>query len=44
MASRVVIADDGSVASEDAVAFGLTWCRSAGHVPIIATVFPRSTR
>ncbi len=40
MASRVVIAYDGSVASEDAVAFGLTWCRSAGDVPIIATVYP----
>jgi len=40
MASRVVIAYDGSEASEDAVAFGLTWCRSTGDVPIIATVYP----
>jgi nucleotide-binding universal stress UspA family protein len=40
MASRVVIGYDGSEASEDAVAFGLTWCRSTGDVPIVATVFP----
>jgi nucleotide-binding universal stress UspA family protein len=40
MASRVVIAYDGSEASEDAVAFGLAWCRSTGDVPIIATVYP----
>jgi nucleotide-binding universal stress UspA family protein len=31
---------DGSEASEDAVAFGLTWSRSTGDVPIIATVYP----
>ena len=40
MASRVVIGYDGSEASEDAVAFGLTWCRSTGDVPVIATVYP----
>jgi nucleotide-binding universal stress UspA family protein len=40
MASRVVIGYDGSAASEDAVAFGLTWCRSTGDVPIVATVYP----
>jgi nucleotide-binding universal stress UspA family protein len=40
MANRVVIGYDGSEASEDAVAFGLTWCRSAGDVPIVATVYP----
>jgi nucleotide-binding universal stress UspA family protein len=40
MASRVVIGYDGSEASEDAVAFGLTWCRSTGDVPIVATVSP----
>jgi nucleotide-binding universal stress UspA family protein len=40
MASRVVSGYDGSEASEDAVAFGLTWCRSTGDVPIVATVFP----
>lgn len=40
MANRVVIGYDGSQASEDAVAFGLTWCRSTGDVPIIATVYP----
>jgi nucleotide-binding universal stress UspA family protein len=40
MASRVVIGYDGSEASEDAVAFGLTWCRSTCDVPIVATVFP----
>jgi nucleotide-binding universal stress UspA family protein len=40
MADRVVIGYDGSEASEDAVAFGLTWCRSTGDVPIIATVYP----
>jgi nucleotide-binding universal stress UspA family protein len=40
MASRVVIGYDGSEASEDAVAFGLTWCRSTGDVPIVATVYP----
>ena len=40
MASRVVIGYDGSEASEDAVAFGLTWSRSTGDVPIIATVYP----
>lgn len=40
MTSRVVIGYDGSEASEDAVAFGLTWCRSTGDVPIVATVFP----
>jgi nucleotide-binding universal stress UspA family protein len=40
MASRVVIGYDGSEASEDAVAFGLTWCRSTGEVPIVATVYP----
>ena len=38
MASRVVIGYDGSEASEDAVAFGLTWCRSTGDVPIVARV------
>jgi nucleotide-binding universal stress UspA family protein len=40
MASRVVIGYDGSEASEDAVAFGLTWCRSTDDVPIVATVYP----
>jgi nucleotide-binding universal stress UspA family protein len=40
MASRVVIGYDGSETSEDAVAFGLTWCRSTGDVPVIATVYP----
>jgi nucleotide-binding universal stress UspA family protein len=40
MANRVVIGYDGSEASEDAVAFGLTWCRSTGDVPIVATVYP----
>lgn len=40
MASRVVIGYDGSEASKDAVAFGLTWCRSTGDVPIVATVYP----
>ncbi|MET0522060.1 MAG: universal stress protein, partial [Jiangellaceae bacterium] len=29
-----------SEASEDALAFGLTWCRSTGDVPIVATVYP----
>ena len=40
MASQVVIGYDGSEASEDAVGFGLTWSRSTGDVPIIATVYP----
>jgi len=40
MASRVVIGYDGSAASEDAIAFGLTWCRSTGDVPINTTVYP----
>jgi nucleotide-binding universal stress UspA family protein len=40
MASRVVIGYDGSEASEDAVAFGLTWCQSTGDVPVVATVYP----
>jgi nucleotide-binding universal stress UspA family protein len=40
MASRVVIGYDGSEASDDAVAFGLTWCQSTGDVPIVATVYP----
>ena len=40
MASHVVIGYDGSEASDDAVAFGLTWSRSTGDVPIIATVYP----
>jgi nucleotide-binding universal stress UspA family protein len=40
MASRVVIGYDGSEASEDAVAFGLTWCRSTSDVPVVATVYP----
>ena len=40
MASQVVIGYDGSETSEDAVAFGLTWSRSTGDVPIIATVYP----
>ena len=40
MASRVVIGYDGSDAGEDAVAFGLTWCRSTGDVPVVATVYP----
>jgi nucleotide-binding universal stress UspA family protein len=40
MASRVVIGYDGSEASKDAVAFGLTWSRSTGDIPIIATVYP----
>ncbi len=40
MASRVVIGYDGSEGSEDALAFGLTWSRSTGDVPIIATVYP----
>jgi len=40
MAGRVVIGYDGSEASEDAVAFGLTWCRSTGDVPIVAAVYP----
>jgi nucleotide-binding universal stress UspA family protein len=43
MASRVVIGYDGSEASEDAVAFGLTWCRSTGDVPIVATVYPEES-
>jgi nucleotide-binding universal stress UspA family protein len=38
--TRVVIGYDGSEASEDALAFGLTWCRSTGDVPVIATVYP----
>ena len=38
--SRVVVGYDGSEASEDALAFGLTWCRSTGDVPIVATVYP----
>ena len=37
MAWRVVIGYDGSDAGEDAVAFGLTWCRSTGDVPVVAT-------
>ena len=40
MAWRVVIGYDGSDAGEDAVAFGLTWCRSTGDVPVVATVYP----
>jgi nucleotide-binding universal stress UspA family protein len=36
----VVIGFDGSPPSQDAVAFGLTWCRSTGDVPIVATVYP----
>jgi nucleotide-binding universal stress UspA family protein len=40
MASRVVIGYDGSEASEDAVAFGLTWCCSTSDVPVVATVYP----
>jgi nucleotide-binding universal stress UspA family protein len=40
MAWRVVIGYDGSEAAEDAVAFGLTWCRSTGDVPVVATVYP----
>lgn len=40
MTRRVVIGYDGSTASEDALAFGLCWCRSAGDVPIVATVYP----
>src|SRR4029453_14033305 len=40
MASRVVIGYDGSEGSEKAVAFGLTWSRSTGDIPIIATVYP----
>jgi nucleotide-binding universal stress UspA family protein len=40
MASRVVIGYDGSEASEDALAFGLTWSRSTGDVPMVATVYP----
>jgi nucleotide-binding universal stress UspA family protein len=40
MAWRVVIGYDGSDAAEDAVAFGLTWCRSTGDVPVVATVYP----
>ena len=40
MASRVVIGYDGSEGSEDALAFGLTWSRSTGDVPIVATVYP----
>ena len=40
MASRVVIGYDGSAASGTRSAFGLTWCRSAGDVPIVATVYP----
>ena len=40
MANRVVIGYDGSEASEDGVAFGLSWCRSTGDVPIVATVYP----
>jgi hypothetical protein len=43
MTSRVVIGYDGSEASEDAVAFGLTWCRSTGDVPIVATVYPEES-
>ena len=38
--TRVVIGYDGSEASQDALAFGLTWCRSTGDVPVIATVYP----
>ncbi|HEX3204714.1 MAG TPA: universal stress protein, partial [Propionibacteriaceae bacterium] len=40
MALRIVIGYDGSDAGEDAVAFGLTWCRSTGDVPVVATVYP----
>ena len=40
MASRVIIGYDASEGSEDAVAFGLTWCRSTGDMPIVATVYP----
>jgi hypothetical protein len=40
MASRVVIGYEGSEGGEDAVAFGLTWARSTGDIPIIATVYP----
>ena len=40
MASRVVIGYDASEGSEDAVAFGLTWCRSTGDMPVVATVYP----
>jgi len=43
MTSRVVIGYGGSEASEDAVAFGLTWCRSTGDVPIVATVYPEES-
>jgi nucleotide-binding universal stress UspA family protein len=40
MAGRIVIGYDGSDAGDDAVAFGLTWCRSTGDVPVVATVYP----
>jgi nucleotide-binding universal stress UspA family protein len=40
MAWRVVIGYDGSDAGDDAVTFGLTWCRSTGDVPVVATVYP----
>ena len=35
---------DGSEASEDAVAFGLTWSRSTGDIPSSPLCIPRSTR
>lgn len=40
MTRRVVIGYDGSDVSEDALGFGLTWCRSTGDVPVVATVYP----
>lgn len=40
VARRVVIGYDGSEHSEDAVAFGLVWCRSTGDIPVVATVYP----
>src|SRR4029450_11585120 len=43
MASRVVIGYDGSEASEDAVAFGLTWSRATGDIPIIETGYPEES-
>ena len=35
-----MIGYDGSPAAEDALAFGLLWCRSTGDTPIVATTYP----
>lgn len=40
MTRRVVIGYDGSTASDDAVEFGLAWCRATRDVPVAATVYP----